>query len=165
MFTSARLLGMAACTFSVLLLVAALAGGQGLGLPAQAQEAAAPRASGAWVRLPAAPGRPAAGYVEISGRAGDALVSATSPQAGRVEIHSMTMVDGVMRMRAEPRLEIPPSGRLVLAPGGNHLMLFDLSPSVKAGDKVRLVLRFASGATETVEAPARAAASTAGHQH
>lgn len=163
--TPIRLLGLAACGLSGMLLAAALAGGRGFELPAQAQ-AAAPRVASAWVRLPAAPGRPAAGYLEVVGRPGDALVSVSSPQAGRVELHSMTNVDGVMRMRAEPRLDIPASGRLVLAPGGNHLMLFDLSGKVKAGGEVALVLGFASGEQVTVEAPVRAAATTmSDHQH
>lgn len=163
--TPVRILGLAACGLSGMLLAAALAGGRGFELPAQAQ-AAAPRVADAWVRLPAAPGRPAAGYLEVTGRPGDALVSVSSPQAGRVELHSMTNVDGVMRMRAESRLDIPASGRLVLAPGGNHLMLFDLAGNVKAGDKVTLVLGFAGGERVTVEAPARAPGTAmSDHQH
>lgn len=158
-----RLSGLAACAFSTLLLVAAMAGGSWLEIPAQAQEAAA-RASGAWVRLPAATGRPAAGYVELSGRAGDALVGATSPVAGRVELHSMTSEGGVMRMRAESRMAFDGSGRLVLAPGGNHLMLFDLDPSLKPGARVPITLSFANGSSVTVNAEARAAAAPA-HQH
>ncbi|WP_448580033.1 copper chaperone PCu(A)C [Thermaurantiacus sp.] len=162
-----RLSGFAACAVSTLLLVVAVAGGRWLELPAQAQEASqreAPKASGAWVRLPAAAGRPAAGYLELLGRPGDALVGVSSPVAGRVELHSMTSDGGVMRMRAESRLEFDSAGRLALAPGGNHLMLFDLDPTLKPGGRVPLTLRFASGASSTVTAEARPAASSA-HQH
>lgn len=165
-----RASGFAACAVSTLLLVVAMAGGRWLELPAQAQQAqqasprAAPKVSGAWVRLPAAAGRPAAGYFEIQGGPGDALVGVSSPAAGRVEMHSMTSDGGVMRMRAENRLELDGAGRLVLAPGGNHLMLFDLDPAVRAGGRVPLTLSFASGASVTVNAEARPAA-TAAHQH
>jgi hypothetical protein len=161
-----RILGLGACALAGMLLAAALAGGQGLGLPAQAQVTKAPRVSNAWVRMPTAPGRPAAGYFDVVGRPGDALVAVSSPEAGRVEMHSMTMVDGVMRMRAEKSLAIPASGTLALAPGGNHLMLFDFAPQVSAGDDISLVLRFASGEQVTVEAPAKPATTgMPGHQH
>jgi hypothetical protein len=170
-----RVSGFAACAVSTLLLVVAMAGGSWLELPAQAQQAqqaqalqasqrTAPRVSGAWVRLPAAAGRPAAGYFEIQGRPGDALVSVSSPAAGRVEMHSMTSDGGVMRMRAESRLDLDSAGRLVLAPGGNHLMLFDLDPALRPGARIPLTLSFASGASVTVNAEARPAA-TAAHQH
>ena len=76
----------------------------------------------------------------------------------------MTSDGGVMRMRAENRMEFDGNGRLVLAPGGNHLMLFDPSPSLKPGVKVPVTLSFASGASLTLSAEARAPAAPA-HQH
>ncbi|WP_448581801.1 copper chaperone PCu(A)C [Thermaurantiacus sp.] len=158
-----RNLGLAAFAAAIVLLAAALAGGSGLVVPAMAQ-ASAPKVAGAWLRLPAASGRPAAGYFELSATPGDALVAASSPRAGRIELHSMTSVDGVMRMRAESQFEVPSSGRLSFAPGGNHLMLFDLAAGLKPGDRVPVTLRFASGAEVTVNAEARAPA-TSGHQH
>lgn len=160
--TFVRGFGLAACVASTMLLVAAIAGGSGFEIPARA-EASAPRVTGAWIRLPAAPGRPAAGYFELAAPAGEALVGASSPRAGRIELHSMTNVDGVMRMRAEPRFEVPASGRLSFAPGGAHLMLFDLAPGLKPGDRVPVTLRFASGAEVTVSAEARAPGAHAGH--
>ncbi|MFQ3595614.1 MAG: copper chaperone PCu(A)C [Sphingomonadaceae bacterium] len=159
-----RSLGIAAVAASALLLGLAFAGGSG-NVPAFAQAAPGPKVTGAWVRLPAASGRPAAGYFEVSGTPGDALVAASTPRAGRVEMHSMTMVEGVMRMRAEPRFEIPASGKLVFAPGSSHLMLFDLASGLKPGDRVPLTLRFASGAEVTVNAEARPAGNPGSHQH
>lgn len=163
-FGLSRGFGLAAFGVAAALLAAALAGGTGLVVPAMAQ-VGAPKVTGAWLRLPAASGRPAAGYFELAATPGDALVAASSPRAGRVEMHSMTMVDGVMRMRAEGRFEVPTSGRLSFAPGGNHLMLFDLAPGLKPGDRVPVTLRFASGAEVTVSAEARAPGATGGHQH
>jgi hypothetical protein len=148
---------------SAVLLVVALAGGSGLVIPAKAQETAAPRVSGAWLRLPAVAGRPAAGFFEAAAAPGDALVGVSSPLAGRIEMHSMTNVDGVMRMRAEPRFAVPESGTLAFAPGGSHLMLFDLAGSVKPGDRVPLELRFASGAKVSVDAEAKPAGTAHSH--
>jgi copper(I)-binding protein len=124
------------------------------GLAAAAQ---APKVNGAWVRLPAASGRPAGGYLVVaSAGPADALVGASSPMAERVELHSMAHENGVMRMRQESALAVPAGGTLALAPGGNHLMLFGLSPGLKPGAKVAVTLSFRSGAKVNVEAEARA---------
>ena len=58
----------------------------------------------------------------------------------RVEMHSMTMDGGVMRMRALPKIDLPAGQTVKLAPGGLHLMLIDVKQPLKAGDKVPLVL-------------------------
>lgn len=127
-----------------------------------AAAAPAPKVSGTWVRLPAVSGRPAAGYLEVAGTGvADALVGARSPLAERVEIHSMTHENGVIRMRREAALEVPAGGKLALAPGGAHLMLFGLSADVKPGQRLPVTLSFRSGATVTVEAETRAAAAPA----
>ncbi len=138
-----------------------------LASPAFAQ---APAVEGAWLRLPAATGRPAAGYLSISGGAtADALVSAASPKAERIELHSMTMTDGVMRMRAETSIAIPAGTVISFAPGGHHLMLFGLSPDVLPGQTVPLTLSFKSGAKITTSATARSPADdpakASGHAH
>lgn len=132
---------------------------------------AAPVVEGAWVRLPSATSRPAGGYLVVKGGKGaDALVSVSSPKAERIELHSMTMDGGVMRMRAETSLAVPANGSLTLAPGGNHLMLFGFDPAVKTGDRLPLTLTFKSGAKVSTSAEVRpvaapAKAPDAGHQH
>ncbi|MGL6042885.1 MAG: copper chaperone PCu(A)C [Sandaracinobacteroides sp.] len=153
-----------------LLLAIALLAPIMLSQPAAA-EAAAPHVTDAWVRLPAASGRPAGGYFTAHGTsAADMLVAVTSPKAERIEMHSMTMDGGVMRMRAETGFALPAGGELKLAPGGNHLMLFGLAPDVKPGSKLPLTFSFKSGSKVTLDAVARAAADPAkpaasGHQH
>lgn len=115
------------------------------------QETKAP--SGPIVRLNAVPGRPAAGYftLRIEGDKG-ALLSVTSPQAGRIELHE-TMREGTMsRMRAIPRLPLRDGETLVFAPGGRHLMLFDLAPTVEAGGGMTLIFRFERGAEQRLTA-------------
>ena len=114
---------------------------------ATAAQAAAPlTVSGAWSR-PAVAGTNGVGYLSIAnaGKA-DALVKVESPLAARVEMHSSSMAGGVMSMKPEARVAVPPGGRATFAPGGYHLMLIDLTKTVKAGDQIPATLTFASGA-------------------
>jgi len=86
-----------------------------------------------------------AGYMTITnkGNTADRLVSASSPAAGKVEIHEMTMQDGIMKMRELPGgLPIAAGKTAALAPGGYHLMLMELKAPLKMGDKVPVTLSF-----------------------
>jgi copper(I)-binding protein len=87
----------------------------------------------------------AAGYLTIinKGTASDRLMAASSPAAGKVEIHQMSMQDGIMKMReVSDGLPIEAGKTATLAPGGNHLMLADLKAPLKKGDKVPVTLTF-----------------------
>lgn len=101
----------------------------------------------AWIRA-APPGAVVlAGYATL-GNAGDAaveIVAAASGDFARVELHEMSMRDGVMRMRALDRIEVPAGGNLELAPGGTHLMLHEPKRPLAPGDRVGVVLRDAHG--------------------
>lgn len=145
-------------------------------LPASAGEGPATaqsvKVANAWVRAPA-PGQKTAGaYLELTSERNAALVAAGSSVAERVELHSMSMEGGVMRMRALPRIELPAGQAIRLAPGGLHLMLIDLKQALKPGDRVQLVLSVQpSGAssgtsltTITLEAEVRAASGDP-HKH
>lgn len=159
----ARRLGLSACILAVLLLIVAVLGSR----DAMGRETPLPSVASAWVRLPVISGRPAAGYFLLSGtKSKDALLSATSPLAERVELHSVSHDGGVMKMRAESRFALPAGGKLAFEPGGNHLMIFGLKP-VKVGERIPITLTFESGAKVTISAEARSAAATAndGHGH
>ena len=124
-------------------------------------EAPAPAAI---VRLAAAPGRPAAGYLTLP-IAGDrgALVSVSSPQAGRIEMHE-TMGEGTMSaMRAIERIPVRNGETLAFEPGGRHLMLFDVDPAVRAGGRIDLVLNFERGDPVTLAAEVVAPGEHVGH--
>ncbi|MCX9146019.1 copper chaperone PCu(A)C [Erythrobacter sp. WG] len=86
-----------------------------------------------------------------TGTAADRLTGGSTPVAGRVEIHTMTMEGDVMKMRQlADGLEVPAGGEVTLKPGSFHVMLMDLKQPLKAGDKVPLTLTFAgAGALET----------------
>src|SRR5437762_7367216 len=99
----------------------------------------------AWSRATPAGAKVAGGYltVENKGAAEDRLVGGSGDVAGRVEIHEMAMDGGVMKMRPlDKGLAIEPGKTVKLAPGGYHLMLFDLKSQLKQGDKVPVTLQF-----------------------
>lgn len=66
----------------------------------------------------------------------------SSSHADEVEIHSMSMTNGIMKMRKLDALELQPNKPEKLAPGGFHLMLFGLKKPLKAGETVTLKLCF-----------------------
>lgn len=83
-----------------------------------------------------------------TGTAPDRLTGGSTPAAGRVEIHTMSMEGDVMRMRQlEDGLEVPAGGTVALKPGSVHVMLMDLKQPLKPGDKVPLKLTFAGAGT------------------
>ncbi|WP_421240775.1 copper chaperone PCu(A)C [Aeromonas enteropelogenes] len=54
------------------------------------------------------------------------LVAASSPAAGRAELHNHLHENGVMKMRQVESIEIPAKGEVVLKPGSLHIMLFEI---------------------------------------
>lgn len=136
--------------------------------------AAAPnvKVADAWVRAPAPGQKTASAYVELTSDRDAALVAAGSPVAASVGLHSMSMHQGIMRMRAVPRIELPAGKTLKLAPGGLHLMMVDLKQPLKVGDTVTLSLsvqetgpsKGMSLTTLELQAPVRAA-TAADHLH
>ena len=106
-----------------------------------------------WIRLPAVAGRPAAGYVTIAATPDHgALIAVSSPRAGRIEIHETMTAGTVAGMKKLNRIDLTREREIVFAPGGRHLMLFDLDPALKAGDKADLVFHFQNGGTSTLPA-------------
>jgi copper(I)-binding protein len=94
------------------------------------------------------------GYLTIRnrGKAADRLLSASSPVAGRVEIHQMTMKDGIATMRpVEGGLAIAPGKTVALKTGGYHLMFMDLKAPLKKGESIPGTLVFEQAGTVNVE--------------
>ena len=87
------------------------------------------RVDNAWIRTPVAGRAVTAGYCDIT-NTGSAPVAITgfSGEGLRVEIHETIDEDGMMRMRPMPGLHLGPGETISLAPGGKHLMLFDVDP-------------------------------------
>ena len=99
----------------------------------------------AWSRATPGGARIAGGYLTIAnmGNVPDRLIGGSSEIAGKVEVHEMAMNNGVMTMRPlDKGLVIEPGKTVKLAPGGYHLMMFDLKSPLKQGDKVPVMLEF-----------------------
>lgn len=124
--------------------------------------------SSPWARA-MLPGQPAGGgYLTVvnTGHEADRLVSASSPSAGRVEIHTMEVVDDVMVMRpVEGGLEIPAGGTVELKPGGLHLMFMEVAEPFAEGDTVQVRLDFEKAGSVDAAFAVRAARGGDGHGH
>lgn len=83
-----------------------------------------------------------AAYMTLISAQDTTFVRAETPIASSVEIHSMTMANGVMKMRMLAEMPLTAGKPEKLAPGGFHLMLFDLKKQLKAGEQIDLTLTF-----------------------
>jgi periplasmic copper chaperone A len=111
------------------------------------------RIENAWARATPEGSTVGAAYANIQAAgAADTLVSASSPVAGRVEIHTHLVEDGVMKMRRLEKLAIGAGETAKLKPSGDHIMLFDLKQALKEGAKVPLTLVFEKAGEIQVEA-------------
>jgi len=108
---------------------------------------------------PAVAGAAAVGcYVTLQSAADDRLVSAQSPAGERVEIHTMSMDGGVMRMRElEDGLALPAGESTALKPGADHLMLIAPTAALDEGGEVGLTLNFEKAPPAAVTAQIRSA--------
>ena len=120
-----------------------------------------------------APGMPSsAAYVSIANHSGaaDRLIAAKTVVARRVEIHSMEMDNGVMRMRAvDGGLLIAAGESVHLAPGGLHIMLMGLTMQLAADSQHEITLVFEKAGeitvTATVKRPADITSTMPGHKN
>ncbi len=107
-----------------------------------------------YVRLPAVKGNPAVAYFTLHGGQGDtALLSVTSPAVVRSELHESMTSGGMAAMAPIDRVPLPAGGEIEFKPGGKHVMLFDISPSVEAGGTIPLVFTFANNDRIQIAAP------------
>lgn len=126
-----------------------------------------------WTRETAATQSVGGGFLTIrnNGKMADRLVSASSPSAAEVQIHTMSMDGGVMKMRQlKDGIAIPAGASIELKPGGQHIMFIGLKKPFKQGTKIPATLKFAragsvqvSFAVQPVGATSPMEAGHAGH--
>ena len=93
-----------------------------------------------WARA-TVPGQKVGGvYMELVARQNLRLTGVKSVASETAEVHQMKMEKGMMRMRPVPFLDLPAGKPVKLAPGGYHIMLFDLKQSLVTGQKLKLEL-------------------------
>lgn len=120
-----------------------------------------------WTRAAGANGN-GAGFLRLrnAGTQPDRLLSAASPIARSVELHSMVRDGDVMRMRPVQDIVIAPGQTVELRPGGLHIMMIGLSAAMNQGSRVPLTLRFERAGEVQVELAVEAAGARGGvHDH
>lgn len=103
--------------------------------------------------------------IKNQGTTSDKLVSARTPAAGTVQIHSMSMDGGVMRMREIGALDVAAGTTVALQPGGYHLMLLDLKQPLVAGSKLPMTLTFEHAGSIKVDVEVEAMGAAHPQQH
>jgi len=82
----------------------------------------------------------------------DRLVGATTDVAKEVQLHTMSMEGGVMRMRqVEGGIAVPAKGKLEMKPGGYHLMFMGLKRPLRKGERFPVTLRFQNAGSLKVQ--------------
>lgn len=105
------------------------------------------KVTSAWIREPIG-GRAVAsayGTVENPGTADVRIVGASADVAGSVEIHEMARAGDIMKMAPVKTITVPAHGTMEFAPGGTHLMLFDVKRLLKDGETATLTFTTSDG--------------------
>ena len=110
----------------------------------------------AWVRATVPQQKATGAFMRLTAARDARLVAVRSALAGSTELHTMTMTNNVMRMRAVDAIELPAGKPVELTPSGYHVMLLELKGQVKEGQSVplTLVLESRDGKRESVEVTA-----------
>lgn len=94
------------------------------------------------------------GYLKVTnnGSAADRLIGGSTDAAVRFELHSMTMDNGVMKMRpVAGGIEIKPGETVELKPEGYHVMFAGLKEPLVQGRRVKATLEFEKAGKVEVE--------------
>jgi copper(I)-binding protein len=95
----------------------------------------------------------------------DRLISASTPFARVVELHTMIREGDVMRMRPVTDIAVAPGQTVELRPGGFHVMLIGLTGPMPQGGRVPLTLRFERAGEVQVELTVEAAGARGSGHH
>lgn len=96
--------------------------------------------SDAWVRATVPVQKTSGAFLTLASKQAARLVGASSPAAGRVELHQMEMSGQTMKMHEVDAIALPAGVTVDLARAGYHLMLLDLKQQLKEGDTVQVTL-------------------------
>lgn len=84
-----------------------------------------------------------------------ALVDAQSSVSNVVELHTHKKEGGMMRMRRVKQIDINAGSKVILKPGGLHVMFIGLKKQLSEGDVVDLVLVFDDGERVSLNIPVK----------
>lgn len=95
-----------------------------------------------------------------------ALIRADSSVAETVEMHTHKHGEnGEMQMRQIPQITMFAKERVVLKPGGHHIMLIGLKKALAEGDTIDLTLEFDDGSKQELTVPVKTVMSAMGEKH
>ncbi len=100
----------------------------------------------------------AAVYMQVTARRSDVLLSAMTPAAGKVEMHTSIEDGGMMRMRPLQQVAIGAGETVRFEPGARHFMLMDLQAPLTAGSTLPITLRFQNAGEIRVDVAVKAPA-------
>lgn len=100
-------------------------------------------ASDGMLVLPAVKGNPGAGYFTLNNGSGKAvtLAGVSIEAAQSAEMHETK--DG--KMSSLDQVDLAPGATVKFAPGGKHVMAFNLKPEIATGSVVEMTLTFSDG--------------------
>ena len=106
------------------------------------------------VQLPAVSGRPGVAYFTISQSSGPprTVAGVAVELAGRSEMHESMRNGEAMTMQPVEAVQLESGQSVEFAPGGKHVMLFDLDPKLRFEDSVELTVTFDGGDKATAQA-------------
>ncbi len=114
--------------------------------------------SDGYVRLAAVKGNPSVAYFTLhGGQKPQTLVSVTSPAAIRAELHESMTSGSMSSMKPIADLALKPGAAITFAPGGRHVMLFDVNKRIAGGGTIPLIFTFSNGVKVQYDAPVIAA--------
>ncbi len=102
---------------------------------------------GGWIRAAPPGSTKLAGYATVRNACARPMVisGVSSTDFAMAMVHETLFQNGMSRMRHVRSVVVPARGVLQFAPGGKHLMLMHPKRPLKAGDRVRVVLKLAGG--------------------
>lgn len=113
---------------------------------------------------PVAPTAAAYFVIHNKGAEADRLLGASTPVAGKAELHEHLHEGGVMKMQQVQDVVIPAGGEVKFEPMGYHVMLFELKQQAKDGERFPLTLTFEKAGKVEVQVAVQKEA-PAGHEH
>ena len=103
--------------------------------------------------------------VHNGGNEDDRLIGVSTPRAGRTELHTHVHLGDVMKMQKIDSVAIPASAEVRFEPGGNHVMLFNLTRPLVAGEHFPLTLEFEKAGQVELSVTIKTEAPQTGHHH
>jgi len=121
----------------------------------------------AWIREAPPVSQVQAAYVTLKNNNENDIkvISATSSDFKRIEFHTTTLENGLMRMQQQAAIHITAKNEVKLEPEGMHMMLFNPNKPLRAGEKINIDFTFSDGRSITFPFTVKKATTVDHHQH